>query len=163
MKRPYALIFLMTFLGLLAGWGAGAYLSNAGLKATIAAMPAAPVVVAAEYDNQTKTLALTFSNPGGQSINLLGKAIAFKPKEGKGYEMAFVHFEQPLVVPPFSVETLRVQLKADTADLVEGDVVATTIQYVYPLVPGVFDLTYVFTKGQPVKVEKQADQQTDKK
>ncbi len=157
MKRPYALILLMTLLGIIAGWGGGSYLGNASLKATLAALPAAPVVVAAEYDGKTKTLALTFSNPGGQPINLLGKAIAFKPKSGKGYEMAFVNFEQPVVVPPFSVETLRVQLKAETAALVDGDVVATTVQYVYPLVPGVFDMTYVFTKGQPVKVPQKAD------
>lgn len=159
MKRPYVLMFLMTFLGLLAGWGAGAYLGNAGLKATIESMPAAPVVVASEYDAETKTVALTFSNVGGQPINILGKAIAFKPKTGEGYKVAYVNFEQPLVVPPFSVEVMRVQLKADTQTLVAGDVVATTIRYAYPLLPGLYDMTHVFTKGQP---SQQAASETDK-
>jgi hypothetical protein len=151
MKRPYALIFLMTFLGLVVGWGAGAYLSNANLKATISAMPASPVVVASRYDNKTKTLVLTFSNPGGQPINILGKTIAFQPQKGKGYEVAYMNFEQPLVVPPFSVEKMRVQMRADTEDLLDGDVIATTIRYAYPQVPDLYDMTHIFTKGRSVK------------
>ena len=151
MKRPYALIFLMTFLGLIAGWGAGSYLSNAGLKATLATLPAAPVVIASDYDQKSKTLALPFSNPGGQPVTLLGKAVAFKPKSGQGYEIAYVDFEKPVVVPAFSVATLAVKMKAKTPDLVDGDVVATTIRYRYPLLPDVYDMTHVFTHGQPAE------------
>ena len=160
MKRPYALIFLMTFLGVIAGWGVGSYLGNAGLKATIAAMPAAPVVIKSGYDQKTHTLSLTFSNPGGQPISILGKGIAFKPKSGDGYDMAYVAFKQPLVVPPFSVETMQVQLKADTPLLKDGDVVATTIRYAYPLLPDIYDMTHLFVHGQPLK--KPAGQQSAK-
>ena len=151
MKRPYALIFLMTFLGIIAGWGTGSYLSNAGLKATLATVPAAPVVIASDYDQKSKTLALTFSNPGGQPITLLGKAVAFKPKKGTGYDIAYVDFEKPVVVPAFSVATLAVKMKANTPDLVDGDVVATTIRYAYALLPDVYDMTHVFTHGQPAQ------------
>ena len=151
MKRPYVLIFLMTFLGVIAGWGVGSYLTNAGVKATLATLPAAPVVIESGYDQKTHTLSLTFSNPGGQAISIVGKGIAFKPKQGEGYEMAYVAFKQPLVVPPFSVETLQVQLKADTPLLKDGDVVATTIRYGYPLLPDVYDMTHLFVQGQPTK------------
>ena len=153
MKRPYALIFLMTFLGILAGWGAGSYLSNAGLRAALAAVPASPVVVASKYDQKSKKLALVFSNAGGQPLEILGKAIAFKPKKGDGYEIAYVALDKPLVVPPFSVETLVVQMKASTPELLDGDVVATTIRYAYPDYPGIYDMTHIFTQGQAVRAD----------
>jgi len=157
MKRPYALVLLMTLIGVFVGWGSSSYLSGASVKAALADLPAAPVVIASGYDEKNKTLALTFTNAGGQPIDILGKGLAFKPKQGKGYALAFVNFEQPIRLAPFSVETVRVKLKADTAQLVNGDIVATTIQYAYPLLPDAYEMTHVFVKGQPTVAKKTAE------
>ena len=157
MKKPYALVLLMTLIGVFVGWGSGSYLSGASVKAALAHLPAAPVVVASGYDEKTKTLAITYTNAGGQPIDILGKGLVFKPQKGKGYEMTYVNFEQPIALAPFSVETVRVKLKADTAKLLKGDVVATTIRYAYPLIPEVYEMTHVFVKGQPKKAKASAE------
>ncbi len=149
MKKPFALIILTTFLGILVGWGSGSYLGTANLKAELAALPAAPIVIDASYQSENKTLSLTLSNPGGQAISILGKAIAFKPKDGqKGYQMAYVAFKKPLIIPPFSVETLEAQLKGETPILKDGDILATTMRYVYPISGDIYDLTHTFVQGQ---------------
>ncbi|WP_459818757.1 hypothetical protein [Galenea microaerophila] len=157
MKKPYALVLLMTLLGVIVGWGTGSYLTGATARAALDEVPAAPVVIASGYDEKSKTLSLTFTNAGGQPIDILGKGLTFKPKQGDGYALAFTQFEQPIRIEPFSVATLRVKLKADTATLVNGDVVATTIQYAYPLLPDVFEMTHMFVKGHPT------DKKSDKK
>lgn len=149
MKKPYALVLLMTLIGVVVGWGASSYLGGASVKSALSGLPVSPVVIAASYDEKDKTLALTFTNAGGQPIDILGKGIAFKPKEGEGYSLAFVNFVQPVRLAPFSVETLQVKLKDGTAKLVDGDVVATTIQYAYPLLPDLYEMTHKFVQGHP--------------
>jgi hypothetical protein len=153
MKRPYALVFLMTFLGLLAGWGAGAYLGNATLAHTVAEMPASPIIAHSKYDAKDQTLTMTIANPGGQPIEVLGKSLAIKPSQGDALELAYVAFEKPLVIPGFASETLVVTLKAKTdkagktvQPLMVGDVVATTLRYTYPTVPDLFEVTHLFVK-----------------
>ncbi len=146
MYRPVPLILVASLLALFVGWGGGGYLAWSRASATLAALPAAPVVAGAEYDRETRVLAVTLTNPGLVPIELLGKTLVLRPADkGKDVALLDVAFSggSP-TLPPASLERVELALKPGDPKLAAGDVLAASITYRYPDVADVYLLTHSF-------------------
>ncbi len=150
MYRPVPLIALGCLLALFVGWGGGSYLAWSRADATLASLPAAPLVAGAEYDRERRVLALTLTNPGLVPVELLGKTLVLRPATG-GEDVALVDVAfsgGSLSLPPASVERLELALEAGDPKLAAGDVLAASIAYRYPEIADVYQVTHAFVTAR---------------
>lgn len=156
MYRPVPLILIASILALFIGWGGGGYLAWSRASATLAALPAAPVVTAAEYDREARVLAVTLTNPGLVPIELVSKTLVLRPAEGgKDVALLDVAFSGgSLTLPPASLERLELALEPGDPKLSVGDVLAASIAYRYPEIADLYLLTHSFVAGSEDAPEK---------
>ncbi len=125
---------LIGLIGLLLGLGIGGFLTYNRTVAELGSIPASPIVVGTVYDRENHSIVYAVSNPGPVPLQLVDHTLVFTPGE-ESEEPAYVLTNVPLnlVLPPFTVTSVALDLKADTAQLQVGDAVATTLAYTHPL------------------------------
>ncbi len=149
--RKTVLFTLIGLIGLLLGLGVGGFLTYNRTVAELGSIPASPIVVGTVYDRENHTIVYAISNPGPVPLQLVDHTLVFTPGE-ETEEPAYVLTNVPvnMVLPPFTVTSVALDLKADTAELQVGDAVATTLAYTHPLSSDLYSVyhTQVISKEQ---------------
>ena len=140
--RTFRMIILAV-LGLLLGYGIGSFFAFQRSTLLIRTTPASPIVVGAFYDREQDALVYLVSNPGAVPLKIVGHSLVFTPgdeSDEPGYRLMDIPSDVDLL--PFQVVEVVLDLKADSDDLLPGDVVAVTLNYTHPYSPDVYAVAH---------------------
>ncbi len=136
-------LLLVAVVGLVLGYGTGAFFAFERASVLVQNTPASPVIVGSLYDKEQHALVYLVSNPGGVPLQVVRHSLVFTPGEGSeeaGYQLIDVPTDVTLA--PFSVAQVVIQLKTGTEQLQPGDVVAVTLDYTHPFSPDLYSVLH---------------------
>jgi hypothetical protein len=139
-------------VALILGFAAGSFSAGSRARAAVEAartlaegIPPSPVVTAARYDKENRSLVLRVLNPGLVPLRLVDQSLVFQPGAAS-QQAAYALAALPLgvEVPALSELEVRLNLKPESEALAVGDVLAATVSYTHPFSKDLYALTHVF-------------------
>ena len=147
----WTLPFVMTFVGLFAGFYFGVYRTSVATVAcelSKSLIAPSPIVTNSRYDEKNKELELTVKNPGGMPILLIDKTLALVPADKtKAPEVIMTSIPLGLTVPPYSDVTFKLKLGKAGSGFNVGDVLQVGLTYSLPVSNDVYSLVHIFKKS----------------